>query len=231
LRTEDVRWAPARSEAPLPGEIIRPSAERRHAKPEIDEEARAEVRGTGLRQNVMAGSPVQRGSLVKPGDRDFLRIVLVPGSRAVSVPVPAGVGLLYPGDRVDIILTQTFRTDTPASRRSVSETIAEELRILAIEGAKADNPARTVILEVVSEQAEKLNVANELGKLTLALRGSGPGRGDDTTVAAAEKPGKPIWAGDVSPALIDPAPPSPPLVVDRAVINVLHGTKLEQTIK
>src|SRR5262249_54565472 len=92
-------------------------------------------------------------------------------------PSRASTGLLHPGDRVDVILTQTFKNDAPLTRRSVSETVVESLRVLAIDAPDA-KPAnggssfgRTVTLEMTPEQAEKINVAAELGKLSLALRG------------------------------------------------------------
>jgi pilus assembly protein CpaB len=112
-----------------PGEIVRPSAAARAAKPEVDEEARAEVFGAALRGVVVPGDPIRRAGIVKPGDRYFLQVVLSPGARTISIPVATGgasTGLLYPGDRVDVVLTQKF-TDSgaPLTRRSVSETVVE----------------------------------------------------------------------------------------------------------
>ena len=89
------------------------------------------------------------------------------------MPAPASC---IPGDRVDVILTQTFKNDPPLTRRSVSETVVEDLRVLAIDAPdgkteQAGNGfGRTVTLEVTPEQAEKINVATELGKLSLTLR-------------------------------------------------------------
>lgn len=235
LRAEDVRWWSPPSDAQFAGEIVRPTTDRRdakpEAKPEADDETRAEVRGTALRAPLAAGAPVLRGNLVKPGDRDFLRIVLLSGARAVAVPIPVGSGLLYPGDHVDVILTQTFRSDGPAARRSVSETIAQDLRVLAVD-SKSDGAARAVTLEVNSEQAERLNVATELGKLALTLRG-GPARAGNTSPSAADGSRKPIWAGDVSGALGGAAPtaPAPVSPADRPAVHVLHGTKNAETLK
>src|SRR5437763_868365 len=77
LRLEDVRWWSPPNDAAFVGEIARPAAAKREARPELDDEARAEVRGAAVRTNLTAGAPILRGNLVKPGDRDFLRIVLV----------------------------------------------------------------------------------------------------------------------------------------------------------
>ena len=118
------------------------------------------------------GDPIRRADIVKPGDREFLQIVLSPGTRAISIPVhlmgPNGPNTRFlgpfPGDRVDVILTQKFQQDLPLTRRSVGEAIVEDLRVLAIAppDSKANTNADTTIpmtLEVTPEQAEKITVA------------------------------------------------------------------------
>src|SRR6266404_1936675 len=180
LRAQDVAWHSAAGPA-AGDQIVRPAAAALAAKPELSDERRAEVYGAVLRDPVAAGDPIRRTGIVKPGDRDFLQVVLSPGARAIAIPVTTGgasTGLLSPGDRVDVILTQNFKNDNaPLTRRSVSETVVENLRVLAIDApdTKAAGPGgssfgRTVTLEVTAEQAEKINVATELGKLSLTLR-------------------------------------------------------------
>src|SRR5205823_5462606 len=156
------------------------------AKPEIVQEVEARVYGAVLRRPLAAGDAVRRSDIVKPGDRDFLQVVLPPGARAIAIPVATGgasTGLLSPGDRVDVVLTQNFKHDSggtggtggiggtvPITRRSVSETVVENLRVLAIDSPdpKATNSGfgRTVTIEVTPQQVEKINVATELGKLS-----------------------------------------------------------------
>jgi len=223
LRAQDVTWQAVREMEP--DHIIRPNAAAAEAKPEIVEETMASVYGAVLPHSLAAGEPIRRNDFVKPGDRDFLQVVLTPGSRAIAIPVSTGgasTGLLSPGDRVDVILTQNFKNEgsqdlknTPLTRRSVSETVVENLRVLAIDAPDAKvtgvaaNPAngnfgRTVTLEVTPDQAEQINVATELGKLSLTLRSiNNP---SSATLASASPTSqvehiKPKWAGDVSPAL------------------------------
>ena len=240
LRAQDVTWQPVTRPAE-PGEIVRPSEGARQTKPEIDEEARAVVYGAAMRpaHDTAAGEPIRRGSIVRPGDRDFLQVVLTPGSRAIAIPVTTGgasTGLLYPGDRVDVILTQNFKGEgTVITRRSVSETVVENLRVLAIDALDAKVPAgggnfgRTVTLEVTPQQAEKVNVATELGKLSLTLRSvSGP---DGLVATSTAGPGratgvKPTWAGDVSPAL-GGAMPEKVITVQQPPVEVVRGSKRE----
>lgn len=230
LRTQDASWWAPPTDAPYLGEIPRPTAAKREAKPEIDEEARSEVRGAALRTDIVAGAPILRGNLVKPGNRDFLHVVLTSGSRAVSIPLAAGGGLLSPGDRVDVILTQTFKNDAPVARRSVSETIADDLRVLVVDEGKVDNASapRTVTLEVSPEQAEKINLANELGKMSLTLRGGRELARDADTVPPAVS--KPTWAGDVSPALAGTVAPPQEVPPEHPPVVVFHGTKSGEAV-
>jgi pilus assembly protein CpaB len=252
LRAQDVTWHGVSETEP--DQTVRPTASALETKPELDDETRANVYGAVLRHALAAGEPIRRGAFVKPGDRDFLQVVLSPGARAIAIPVSTGgasTGLLQPGDRVDVVLTQNFKNETQnedlrraaLTRRSVSETVVENLRVLAIDAldpkATAANPAngnfgRTVTLEVTAEQVEQINVAAELGKLSVSLRSvTGP-----TTLAAASptenvdqvvKPTdtvvnhvKPTWAGDVSPALYGAAEPKP-VAVTKPPVQVFHG--------
>jgi pilus assembly protein CpaB len=253
LRAQDVTWQGVTEAAP--NEIARPSATALAAKPELEDQTRASVYGAVLRHPLAAGEPIGRGNIVKPGDRDFLQVVLTPGARAIAIPVATGgasTGLLSPGDRVDVILTQNFKNDsaqdlrnTPLTRRSVSETVVENLRVLAIDATDtkttgvAANPAngnfgRTVTLEVTADQAEQINVATELGKLSLTLRSVADPATGATTLAVASPTEtehvKPKWAGDVSPALYGAALEKP-VAVTPPPVQVFHGTSKAETVK
>jgi pilus assembly protein CpaB len=239
LRPQDVAWERARGETQR-GEIGRPDAAAREVKPELDEEARSVAYGAALRKGVAAGEPIRKAEIVKPGDREFLQIVLSPGTRAISIPVhlmgPNGPNTRFlgpfPGDRVDVILTQKFQQDLPLTRRSVGEAVVEDLRVLAVAAPdpKANTNADTTIpmtVEVTPEQAEKITVARELGKLDLTLRGFGRADGvvaDPTQ--EAKRAAKPIWAGDVSPAL-GGAVPEKPVTVQRPPVDVIRGRQTE----
>ena len=234
LRAKDVVWH--LSGTTEPGQILRPAGTAGKANPELDQQARAEVYGAALRAGVAAGDPISHGAIVKPGDRDFLQIVLSPRARAIAIPVATGgasTGILYPGDHVDVILTQTFKNDPPLTRRSVGETVVENLRVLAIDAAdtkptSAGNSfGRTVTLEVTPEQAEKINVAAELGKLSLTLRSISATEGFAATSAPMPRGTsvKPVWAGDVSPALGDAMPPTKVVAAEQPTVEVIHGTK------
>jgi pilus assembly protein CpaB len=237
LRAKDVTWRPLAGTAE-PDRILRPLDAAGATNLELDQKTRAEVYGAALRTGVTAGDPIRRSTIIKPGDRDFLRIVLSPRTRAIAIPVAtggAGTGLLYPSDRVDVILTQTFKNDPQLTRRSVSETIVESLRVLAVDALDAkptgasNGVGRTVTLEVTPEQAERINVAAELGKLSLTLRSisGADGASATPTLEPAEGTGvKPTWAGDVSPALGDVMPLNKVIVAEQPPVEVIHGTKI-----
>jgi pilus assembly protein CpaB len=221
LRADDVVWRPAAGVVE-PGTVVRPLAA---VHTERDEQARNEVSGAALNVDLARGEPIRRSLIVKPGDRDFLQVVLTSGARAIAIPISsvgAGTGLLNPGDRVDVVLTQNFNSEGLA-HRSVSETIAQNLRMLAIDPANAQG-GRSVMLEVTPDQAEKVGVAAELGKLSLLLRRAG----DTAPVSGtADSRARPTWAGDVSPALATIKPAEKVAPLDRPSVGIIRGNKAE----
>ena len=136
--------------------------------------------GGVVRQRIAAGEPVTVGRVIKPGDRGFLAAVLTQGMRAVSVPVTAtsGVaGFVFPGDRVDLILSHTIKDERNPSAPGelVTETVLTDIRVLAVDQATADQEnkpmlAKTVTFEVTPKQVEVIGVMSGLGTLSLALR-------------------------------------------------------------
>src|SRR6266478_4676288 len=79
LRAQDVTWQGVTETTP--DQIIRPSASVLVTKPELDDETRASLYGAVLRHQLTAGEPIRKGVFVKPGDREFLQVVLTPGAR------------------------------------------------------------------------------------------------------------------------------------------------------
>ncbi|HEX8413128.1 MAG TPA: Flp pilus assembly protein CpaB, partial [Sphingomicrobium sp.] len=113
---------------PWPKELVQ-SAYYIEGSPDAD---LSKLLGTVVRYQVTAGQPLTRGALVGPKDRGFLAAALGPGMRAVTVPVnlSAGVGgFVFPGDRVDMMLTSSVDSDGGGLR--VSETIIRNIRVLA----------------------------------------------------------------------------------------------------
>lgn len=174
------------------------------------DEAKAELRGAMLRHFMEAGAPLDRAQYLRPRDRGFLAAVLAPGKRAISVGVDVvtgTAGLIWPGDQVDLILTQELAAgDAPLARRVVGETLLTDVRVIAVDQqitqgatgaeATASRIARTVTLEVTSSQAERVAVGSRLGRLALTVRAIEA----ELPLAAVVPPGS-VFGEDVSPAL------------------------------
>lgn len=141
------------------------------------------VVGTVVRNPMTAGQPVTQGALVKPGDRGFLAAALGPGMRAVTVPVSTQssvAGFIFPGDRIDLLLTQAVNGGGDGPPLKASETIMRNLRVLATDqrtSQEKDESGNTVVrtfsnvtIEATPKIAEQIAVAQTLGSLSLSLR-------------------------------------------------------------
>ena len=139
--------------------------------------------GTVVRFPITAGEPVTQGALVSPGDRGFLAAALGAGMRAVTVPVSARTGVagfVFPGDRVDVVLTMQYKSEVTEMKYEGSETILRNVRVLATdqstetvtneEGKTVVRAFRTVTLEVTPKIAEQVGLAQTMGTLSLSLR-------------------------------------------------------------
>jgi len=161
--------------------------------------------GTVVRRGIVASGPITSDNLIKLGDRGFLAAVLKPGTRAISVRVDESTGvagLIYPGDRVDVILTHEVGVKGKEADRDtehkvrVSETILSNVRIIAIDQSLEDLKAnkaqtrapKTVTVEVTPHQAEMITVATRMGTLTLTLQSLACAGGETQTASAGEGP-------------------------------------------
>ena len=149
--------------------------------------------GTVVRNAITAGQPLTQGALVKPGDRGFLAAALGPGMRAVTFPVNnsgAGSvgGFVFPGDRIDLVLTQEVRGGGDGDPLKVSETVMRNVRVLAtdqrtdnLEGEDGKTRVQTygtVTIEATPRMAEQVAVAQKIGDLSLSLRSIADNQGE-----------------------------------------------------
>lgn len=179
-------------------------------------EARRSLVGAMVRRSLSVGDIVRNGDVMRPGDHGFLAAVLAPGMRAVTIAVDNTTGLaglIWPGDQVDLILTQTITgPNMPIGHSVAAETVLNDARVIAIDqqlmqGAVStpDGAAKTVTLEVTEEQAEKVSVATRLGRLSLSVRSADSAQHMARSAAGTAT----TWAVDVSPALgASKAPPT-----------------------
>src|SRR5215467_1035308 len=115
-------------------------------------EVRIGLRGSLVRTFLDTGSLVTSQNVLRPRDRGFLASVLAPGTRAISINVDAesGVsGLIWPGDYVDVVLTQVI-DKTDLAHGTLSETVLHNVRVIAIDQ------------EIVQGGADKAAAAKEI---------------------------------------------------------------------
>ncbi|HWK35853.1 Flp pilus assembly protein CpaB [Sphingomonas sp.] len=163
---------------PWPQELVEGAYFTKEATPDLKS-----LQGTVVRFAIPAGQPITQGALVKPGDRGFLAAALGAGMRAVTVPVSTQssvAGFVFPGDRVDLILTQSVTGGGDGAPLKAAETVLRNLRVLAT-GQKTDKSVddkgntlvetySTVTLETTPRIAEQIAVAQSVGEISLSLR-------------------------------------------------------------
>jgi pilus assembly protein CpaB len=177
-------------------------------------QARGGLAGSMIRRSLGEGQPIIPADVIRPGEHGFLAAVLEPNMRAITVAVDAvsgTAGLIWPGDRVDLILTQAL--DNPAlaaGRRVAAETVLSDARVIAIDQQIVQGQApegtvtpatRTATLEVTPAAAERVLVAVHLGKLALSVLSAD--RSGETAVTGSNRAPGPL-AGEAATS-----PPSP----------------------
>lgn len=138
-------------------------------------------------QTIGANEPVLAAKITGPGQRATLSAVLGEGMKAVSIRVNdvLGVaGFVFPGDRVDVLLTRTSRGDDGADRSFV-DVLLQSIKVLAVDQVadeSKDSPTvvKSVTLEVSTKDAQKLTLAAGAGQLSLALRQAAASKGEST---------------------------------------------------
>lgn len=127
-------------------------------------------------RSIAPNEPVLASRLSGPGSRPTLSGGLTVGMRAVSLrsnDVSGVGGFVLPGDRVDILLTRAVGTGDHTS--SVTQVLAENVRVLGVDqmdDEETDKPvvAKAVTVEVTSDQAQAISLAQSVGAVSLALR-------------------------------------------------------------
>jgi pilus assembly protein CpaB len=151
------------------------------------------LEGAVVREPFVSGEPIVARKIVKTGEGNFMAIVLAPGMRAMSVGVTvdtAAGGFILPGDRVDLIVSQTN-----GESGVLTETVLHNVKVLAIDqAAQPTKDAQTMVgavatLEVSAADTELVagaqTKAKAGGALTLALRSYADAGAPTTRGAAA----------------------------------------------
>jgi pilus assembly protein CpaB len=143
------------------------------------------LKGRVVLTNLKKNEPILESKLapidVKTGG---VSAVMDPNKRAMAVKVNEIVGLpgfVQPGDRVDVMATfedpRGKKKESVGTREEVTKVVLENILVLAIDtqmeranGEEKPTPVKVITLEVSLEEAEKLAMAENGGKLRLALR-------------------------------------------------------------
>ena len=149
------------------------------------------------------GESIVSTKLVMSGGADGIAAMIQPGMRAVAVPVKddsSAGGLIQPRSRVDVLFTRTG-----SMKEALTSIIVQDVVVLSIgRVTDAADPKmaqqsslvnRAATLMVTPEQAAKLELAKNQGKVSLVLRNPLDKDATSTTSATAEALDPDIFAG------------------------------------
>ena len=162
---------------------------------------------------ISASEPILATKVVARGSGEGITALIEPGTRAISVQVNeiSGVsGFVQPGTRVDVLFTRVFTNGDAATT-----TILQNIKVIAY-GRQFDPAVRVdprdtsrptvATLLVTQDQAEKLVLAMQRGKIQLVLRNAL----DEEVNEDYIPPTQSVDLGIDEPRRPVPAPPPPP---------------------
>ena len=190
------------------------------SRPDHTSDRTEPLAGRVLTAPLMRGEPVLDVRLAPPGERGGLSALLADGRRAMTVKVSEIVGVAgfaLPGHFVDVMVNTQ-----DAQNRATSKIVLERILVLAVaqDASAPDNKPRVVnavTLEVTPEQAERIDLARNVGAISLVLRNQA-----DTARVITTGVRKDTLLGDAPPSSLPPSLPSatprpvPPTVRARA---------------
>jgi pilus assembly protein CpaB len=140
-----------------------------------------ELQDRVVKTSIQKGEAILSSKLAPVGSQGGLSAVIANGKRAMTVRVNdvAGVaGFALPGNYVDVMLSaqqDTIGGKGNGQQQQFTKTVLEHVLVLAVaqEAGRDDTKPRVVnavTLELTPEDAEKLDLARNVGTLSLMLR-------------------------------------------------------------
>jgi pilus assembly protein CpaB len=171
---------------------------------------------TSMKRN----EPILSSRITGPNQPASLAALTEPGMRAVSVRVDEArgvAGFVRMGDRVDFILIRGGSKNEPSSAHA--DVLLQDVKVLAtgqIANDRQEHPTvvQTVTVEVSTEQAQKLILAESVGTLSLVLRQVGK---------AVPEAVRRITLADLGESEPAPAPAPPPAPSRVAEVWIFRG--------
>ncbi len=216
-----------------------------------------DAEGRVVRTSISAGEPLLESKLAPAGQGGLMPVLIPQGKRAVSIKVEEAVqksGFVLPNSHVDVVVTVSQSGGEKRTR-----IVLQDITVLAADQSvemKDNKPVRmtTVTMALTPEETERLALAQNEGRVTLALRNlqdnarvATPGV---TIAQLMNNPGAPSEAGKKStapqhtkarhapravhasaqePAQITVAPPPPPPLPTHTV-EVIRGTNVSEAV-
>ncbi len=180
--------------------------------------------GRVVKATLLRGEPVVQSKLAPVGTAGGLSAVIADGYRAITVRVNDVIGVAgfaLPGNYVDIIVNTQDSANAQRDRQ-ISKIVLQHILVLAVAQQTSRDQTKprvvnAVTLEVTPEQAEKIDLARNIGTLSLVLRNQ-----MDTTKVSVP--------GVMKPELLDTTdkapPPTRPVYVER---HVAYRPRARQT--
>ena len=194
------------------------------------------ILGSVTRRTYAAGTPIGWDGVITPGGPGFIGAVLAPGMRAVTVEVDratTSANIIYPGDRVDVIMVSAQQ-----AAEALAQAIVRDVRVLAVGStiyslgrygkvsltkAGAIEPVaqpagENYTLELLPADAERVALAVNTGRLTLAMRSVNSAPWYDSENR------RPVRLSEV---LVNPDPPPPPA---ETPVRIIRGGAGEASV-
>lgn len=207
---------------PLTADLVAVANWPRESKPQGAYENLAQLKDRVVSTGLAAGEPVLENKLAPVGSKGGLSAVITPGKRALTVKVNEIVGVAgftLPGNYVDIMVNTQDESERP-----ISKIVLEKILVLAVAQEAERDPTKpkvvnAVTLELSPQEAEKLDLARNLGSLSLVLRNQLDSN-DLTSDGARRKdllfPGDAVAAPQ---AAAQPTGDAPRVIVKRVVVQ------------
>lgn len=131
-----------------------------------------------LKTSVQRGEVILASKLAPIGAAGGLSAVITDGKRAMTVRVNDVVGVAgfaLPGNYVDVLVHMQLDDTRGDEGKSITKTVLEHVLVLAVaqEAGRDDTKPRVVnavTLELTPAEAERIDLARNVGTLSLALR-------------------------------------------------------------
>jgi pilus assembly protein CpaB len=168
--------------------------------------------------SLLAGEPILETKLAALGSGRGMAALIPPGMRAVTIQTPnvatGMAGFILPGDTVDVLVTLSYSGQDDVTGGSGTLTLLQNVEILAVD-QRIDAPTenvvdprelRSVTLLVSPAEATRLNLGQNKGTLSLALRNptdQEKGTLETATFATLRNPNSASLTGMDEPGMMD----------------------------